>query len=73
MKILVVGTGAREHAICKSLEGEAEIYSFMSNKNPGIARIVKDFKLGDETDTEKVKNFAIEKVLIWHSLGQKPH
>lgn len=61
MKILVVGTGAREHAICKSLEGEAEVYSFMSNKNPGITRIVKDFKIGDETDLEKVKNFALEK------------
>ena len=37
MKILVVGTGAREHAICEALKGEAELYSIMSNQNPGIA------------------------------------
>ncbi len=34
MKILVVGTGAREHAICKAIEGNAELYSVMSNKKP---------------------------------------
>ncbi|MCK9151154.1 phosphoribosylamine--glycine ligase [Methanobacterium alcaliphilum] len=60
MKILVVGTGAREHAICESLKDEAELYSIMSNQNPGIARI-SDFKVASEGDLEIVKKFAIEK------------
>lgn len=57
MKILVVGTGAREHAICKAIEGNAELYSLMSNKNPGIARISK-YQIGSENDIELVKKFA---------------
>jgi len=59
MKILVVGTGAREHAICKAIEGNAELYSIMSNKNPGIARISK-FQIGSENDIEGVKKFAAD-------------
>ncbi len=58
MKILVVGTGAREHAICQALHEEAEIYSIMSNKNPGIARI-SQFKIGSEMDIEGVKKHAL--------------
>ena len=57
MKIFVVGTGAREHAICKAVEGNAELYSIMSNKNPGIVRISK-FQIGNENDIEAVKKFA---------------
>ncbi|MBI5679423.1 MAG: phosphoribosylamine--glycine ligase [Methanobacterium sp.] len=57
MKILVVGTGAREHAICKAIEGNADIYSIMSNKNPGIARISK-YQISSENDIETVKKFA---------------
>lgn len=59
MKILVVGTGAREHAICKAIEGTAELYSIMSNKNPGIARISK-YQISSENDIEAVKKFAME-------------
>ncbi len=59
MKILVVGTGAREHAICKAIEGKGELYSIMSNKNPGIARISK-FHISSENDIEAVKKFAME-------------
>jgi phosphoribosylamine---glycine ligase len=58
MKILVVGTGAREHAICQALHEEADIYSIMSNQNPGIARISK-FKIGSEMDIEGVKKHAL--------------
>lgn len=58
MKILVVGTGAREHAICRAVEGNAELYSIMSNKNPGIARISK-YQISSENDIETVKKFAI--------------
>jgi len=57
MRILVVGTGAREHAICKAIEGNAELYSIMSNKNPGIARISK-YQIGIENDFDAIKKFA---------------
>jgi len=59
MRILVVGTGAREHAICKAIEGNAELYSIMSNKNPGIARISK-YQIGSENDLDAVKKFAVD-------------
>ncbi len=68
MKILVVGTGAREHAICEALKGEAELYSIMSNQNPGIARI-SDFKMASEGDLETVKTFALEKKVDMAFIG----
>jgi phosphoribosylamine--glycine ligase len=68
MKILVVGTGAREHAICEALKGEAELYSIMSNQNPGIARI-SDFKVASEGDLETVKKFALDKKVEMAFIG----
>ncbi|MDO9044624.1 MAG: phosphoribosylamine--glycine ligase [Methanobacteriaceae archaeon] len=68
MKILVVGTGAREHAICEALKGEAELYSIMSNQNPGIARI-SDFKVASEGDLETVKKFALDKKVDMAFIG----
>jgi phosphoribosylamine--glycine ligase len=59
MKILVVGTGAREHAICRAIGEDAELHSIMSRKNPGISRISK-FKILSEKDVEAVKNYALE-------------
>jgi phosphoribosylamine--glycine ligase len=58
MKILVVGTGAREHAICNAVKN-AELYSIMSNKNPGISRISK-FQISSEKDLEGVKKYALD-------------
>ena len=48
MKVLVVGNGAREHAIVKKLHTDgAEITSAMAKRNPGIASISKRIELID--------------------------
>lgn len=70
MKILVVGTGAREHAICQAavVDEETKLYSIMSNQNPGIARI-SDFQIASENDIATVKEFATEKKVDMAIIG----
>lgn len=61
MRILVVGGGAREHAICDAVvRGGGELYSVMKNLNPGIARMSKAYKLMDEKDVPAVVGWARE-------------
>ena len=67
MNILVVGTGAREHAICNAVKN-AELYSIMSNNNPGIARLSK-FQISSEKDLNGVKKFALENKIDMAIIG----
>ncbi len=61
MKILVVGGGAREHAMCKAVvKGGGELYTVMKNLNPGIARLSKTYKLMDEKNVAEVVAWAQE-------------
>jgi phosphoribosylamine--glycine ligase len=56
MKVLVVGHGAREHAIAKKLTQEdLEIISFMSRVNPGIKRLSVETRIFDILDPSKYK------------------
>jgi phosphoribosylamine---glycine ligase len=68
MRILVIGTGAREHSICKAIHNDAELYSIMSNKNPGITRIAK-YKILNENDIENVKEYAIKNKIEMAIIG----
>lgn len=60
IRILLLGHGAREHVIAKALKKnpEAELFSYLKSKNPGIARLSEEIVLGDYNDLEKIKNFA---------------
>jgi phosphoribosylamine--glycine ligase len=62
MKVLVVGGGGREHAIARalSLSGNAEIYSVMPRKNPGIDALAKNMLAAKETDVRSIVAFAVE-------------
>jgi phosphoribosylamine--glycine ligase len=58
MKVLVVGHGAREHAIAKKLaQEELEIVSAMSRLNPGIAALSERVELFDIDDPAEYGRF----------------
>jgi len=61
-KVLLVGSGGREHAIAESIakSRDAELYSVMSGKNPGIMACSKRYVVGKITDASFVSSFAVE-------------
>ncbi len=59
MKVLVVGHGAREHAIAKSLAvSEIELHAAMGRRNPGIAALSERVEVMDITDTDLFGRFG---------------
>ena len=62
-KILVLGSGAREHSIIKAIERSSrpnEVFCVASNMNPGIASQCSDFIIDDFNNAEIVTKYAIQ-------------
>ncbi len=72
MRILLIGNGAREHVIAKSIiesTKNPELYSFISAKNPGIVRISREFSIGDICNVSKVVSYAIDRRIDFAVVG----
>lgn len=58
MKVLVVGQGAREHAITKKLaEEDVELHVAMARMNPGIANLAKSTEILDINVADNYERF----------------
>ena len=73
MKVGIIGSGGREHAICQSLknsEGIEKIYCFPGNA--GTELIAKNIEI-DLNNFENLKNFSLEKKIDFLIIGpEKP-
>jgi phosphoribosylamine--glycine ligase len=57
MNILLIGNGAREHALAEAIvrsRYQPRLYAFMKSNNPGIAGLCQGYELGNYGDLETI-------------------
>ena len=62
-KILIVGSGAREHALSRSIirsDKPKELFCIGSNNNPGIMSLCSNFQVANINDPKVIMDFAKE-------------
>ena len=62
-RVLLVGSGAREHAIAASLvkSSDVQLYAAMSSRNPGIMRLAAESSVFQISNPDAVSRYAEEK------------
>jgi len=70
-RILLLGHGAREHVIAETFirNKNAELYSYMKSKNPGIISISKKVSIGSYGDLGSIKKFAEKNKIDFAFIG----
>lgn len=72
MNILIIGSGAREHAIAKTLarsKKQPNIFCFASSNNPGIQEYTVDYWVGNICDVNTIVNVAAKSKIDFAIIG----
>ncbi|MEM4707015.1 MAG: phosphoribosylamine--glycine ligase [Candidatus Anstonellales archaeon] len=72
MKVLLIGHGAREHAIAEQIAKSSVLYAYMGHKNPGIARLAAKYFIGDITNPEMIGFWAATEGIDIAIVGSDP-
>jgi phosphoribosylamine--glycine ligase len=70
--VLLIGNGAREHAIAEALmrsSRDPRLYAFMKTNNPGIASLSAEVRIGRYNETEAIIAFAKERAIAFAVIG----
>ena len=72
MNILLVGSGAREHAIARAIAQspqQTRLFCFGSSRNPGITELAVGYQTGSMTDVNAIVSFAHKHAIDWAIVG----
>ncbi len=61
MKIMLIGSGAREHALARALarsRHQPEIFCFATSYNPGLMELAAGYQVGDPCSKEEIREMA---------------
>jgi phosphoribosylamine---glycine ligase len=61
MNVLLIGNGAREHAIAEALKrsgNSPRLFAYMKSNNPGIAALAQSVRLGAYNDLKSISEWA---------------
>lgn len=61
-KVLLIGSGAREHVIAEAFRESRKkpsLVSYMKARNPGIAKLSDAFEIGNYNELDLIKKFAL--------------